>query len=56
MSTRTRPLVGKPAPASVLIDAARLVAVCFWAWPDAAVAAQRAALGTSGHQDSAKAS
>ncbi|HZP94613.1 MAG TPA: phosphoglucomutase (alpha-D-glucose-1,6-bisphosphate-dependent) [Burkholderiales bacterium] len=47
------PLAGKPAPASLLIDVARLVTAYYAERPDPAVAAQRVAFGTSGHRGSA---
>lgn len=43
-------LAGKPAPASVLVDIPRLVTAYYTGRPDAAVAAQRVAFGTSGHR------
>ncbi|SHH84772.1 phosphoglucomutase (alpha-D-glucose-1,6-bisphosphate-dependent) [Pollutimonas bauzanensis] len=47
------PLAGKPAPYSLLIDIPRLI-TCYYAdTPDASVAAQRVAFGTSGHRGSA---
>ncbi|MES2148538.1 MAG: phosphoglucomutase (alpha-D-glucose-1,6-bisphosphate-dependent) [Pseudomonadota bacterium] len=45
-------LAGEPAPASVLVDVARLVSAYYTDRPDAAVAAQRVAFGTSGHRGS----
>jgi phosphoglucomutase len=53
MSTRISPLAGQPAPASLLIDVAKLVAAYFSERPDPTVAAQRVAFGTSGHRGSA---
>ncbi len=50
MSTRISPLAGKPAPASVLVDVARLVTAYYTGRPDPSVAAQRVAFGTSGHR------
>jgi len=47
------PLAGKPAPASVLVDVAKLVTAYFTQRPDATVPAQRVAFGTSGHRGSA---
>ena len=47
------PLAGKPAAASLLVDAPRLVTAYFSTTPDPAVAAQRVAFGTSGHRGSA---
>jgi phosphoglucomutase len=52
MSTRISPLAGKPAPASVLVDVAKLVSAYFTEKPDPTVAAQRVAFGTSGHRGS----
>ena len=46
------PLAGKPAPASILVDPARLVAAYLEDQPDANIAAQRVAFGTSGHRGS----
>ena len=46
MSTRISPLAGKPAPASLLVDVARLVTAYYAEMPDPAVAAQRVALAT----------
>ncbi|HDS1679347.1 TPA: alpha-D-glucose phosphate-specific phosphoglucomutase [Pseudomonas putida] len=46
------PLAGKPAPASVLVDIPRLLTAYYTGRPDAAVAAQRVAFGTSGHRGS----
>lgn len=52
MSTRISPLAGKPAPASLLVDVAKLVAAYADLRPDPGVAAQRVAFGTSGHRGS----
>ena len=52
MSTHISPLAGKPAPASVLIDVAKLVAAYYSERPDPTVVAQRVAFGTSGHRGS----
>ncbi|MDE1166144.1 MAG: phosphoglucomutase (alpha-D-glucose-1,6-bisphosphate-dependent) [Pseudomonas sp.] len=46
------PLAGKPAPASVLVDIPRLVSEYYTRQPDAAIATQRVAFGTSGHRGS----
>ena len=46
------PLAGKPAPANVLVDIARLVTAYYTGQPDAAIATQRVAFGTSGHRGS----
>ncbi len=47
------PLAGKVAPASSLIDVAKLVATYYSEQPDPTIAAQRVAFGTSGHRGSA---
>jgi phosphoglucomutase len=52
MSTTISPLAGKPAPASALVDVAKLLAAYTALQPDAAVPAQRVAFGTSGHRGS----
>jgi phosphoglucomutase len=52
MTTRISPLAGKPAPASSLVDVARLVTAYYTGVPDPAIAAQRVAFGTSGHRGS----
>jgi phosphoglucomutase len=46
------PLAGKPAPASILVDIPRLVSEYYTRQPDAAIATQRVAFGTSGHRGS----
>ena len=46
------PLAGKPAPAQLLVDIPRLVTAYYTGQPDAAVATQRVAFGTSGHRGS----
>ena len=46
------PLAGKPAPAKLLVDIARLVTAYYTGQPDAAIATQRVAFGTSGHRGS----
>jgi len=53
MSTQINPLAGKPAPASALIDVAKLVTAYFEIRPDPASKAQRVVFGTSGHRGSA---
>ncbi len=53
MANSIHPLAGQPAPASVLIDVAALVAAYHADQPDPTVAAQRVAFGTSGHRGSA---
>ena len=45
-------LAGKPAPSSLLIDPAKLIAAYFSEKPDPAVADERVAFGTSGHRGS----
>ena len=52
MATHISPLAGKPAPASSLVDIAKLVTAYYAQRPDASVAAQRVAFGTSGHRGS----
>ena len=47
------PLAGQPAPASVLVDASKLIAAYSSEKPDAMVREQRVAFGTSGHRGSA---
>jgi phosphoglucomutase len=44
---------GQPAEPSMLVNIARLVTAYYTLRPDAAVAAQRVAFGTSGHRGSA---
>ena len=46
------PLAGKPAPASILVDIPRLLTAYYTGQPDATVATQRVAFGTSGHRGS----
>ena len=46
------PLAGKPAPAAMLLNVAKLVTAYYTDRPDFSVAAQRAAFGTSGHRGS----
>ena len=46
------PLAGKPAPAQLLVDIPRLVTAYYTGRPDAAIATQRVAFGTSGHRGS----
>jgi phosphoglucomutase len=53
MGEQVSPLAGKVAPASMLVNVARLVTAYFALRPDAGVAAQRVAFGTSGHRGSA---
>ena len=47
------PLAGQPAPASVLVDASKLIATYSSEKPDAMVREQRVAFDTSGHRRSA---
>ena len=53
MTAAISPLAGHPAPASVLIDVAKLMSAYHTDVPDPAIAAQRVAFGTSGHRGSA---
>ena len=53
MATQTHALAGHPAPASMLIDVAKLVSAYRSDIPDPTLAAQRVAFGTSGHRGSA---
>ncbi|TDV67590.1 phosphoglucomutase (alpha-D-glucose-1,6-bisphosphate-dependent) [Pseudomonas sp. LP_7_YM] len=46
------PLAGKQAPAELLVDLPRLVTAYYTGQPDASVATQRVAFGTSGHRGS----
>ncbi len=46
------PLAGKLAPASVLVDIPRLLTAYYTGRPDAGIATQRVAFGTSGHRGS----
>ena len=50
---KVSPLAGKPAPASLLVNLSRLVTAYYTERPDASVAAERVAFGTSGHRGSA---
>jgi len=50
MSTQINALAGQPAQSAQLVDVAKLVAAYYSLRPDAAVAAQRVAFGTSGHR------
>lgn len=49
---KVNPLAGKLAPPSILVNIARLITAYYSNLPDAAVAAQRVAFGTSGHRGS----
>jgi phosphoglucomutase len=51
--TQVSALAGKPAPASLWANVPRLVTAYYAEHPDAAVAAERVAFGTSGHRGSA---
>src|SRR5487761_1892389 len=53
MSPAISPLAGKPAPQSLLVDVAKLLAAYADLRPDPAVPAQCVAFGTSGHRGSA---
>ncbi len=53
MTAAISPLAGHPAPASGLIDVAKLVSAYHTDMPDPTIAAQRVAFGTSGHRGSA---
>jgi phosphoglucomutase len=52
MSQKISPLAGKPAPKSILVDVAKLLAAYADLQPAPSVAAQRVAFGTSGHRGS----
>jgi phosphoglucomutase len=52
MSQQISPLAGKPAPASILVDVAKLLAAYSDLRPDVSVPSQRVAFGTSGHRGS----
>jgi len=47
------PLAGKPVPASLLVNVARLITAYYSDVPDPSVVSQRVAFGTSGHRGSA---
>ena len=51
MSGNVSPLAGKPAPKSLLVDIAKLLAA-YDDKPDPSIATQRVAFGTSGHRGS----
>jgi phosphoglucomutase len=53
MAEKISPLAGKPAPASLLVNVARLVTAYFELAPDPQIPGQRVAFGTSGHRGSA---
>jgi phosphoglucomutase len=50
MAENISPLAGKPAPAGLLVDVARLVTAYYTDAPDPGVPEQRVAFGTSGHR------
>ncbi len=52
MSQKISALAGKPAPKSILVDVAKLLAAYADLKPDPGVPAQRVAFGTSGHRGS----
>ena len=52
MSQKISPLAGQPAPYASLVNVPRLVSAYYSGRPDASVAAQRVAFGTSGHRGS----
>ncbi len=47
------PLAGKPAPAAILVNIAKLVTAYYSEAPDPSIPSQRVAFGTSGHRGSA---
>lgn len=53
MTLALSPNAGKPAPQSMLIDVEQLTQVYYARIPDASIAAQRIAFGTSGHRGAA---
>ncbi len=53
MAENVNPLAGKPAPASMLVNVARLITAYYSDVPDPSVVSQRVAFGTSGHRGSA---
>jgi phosphoglucomutase len=53
MSEHINPLAGKRVPPSLLVNIPRLITAYFTLVPDAGIAAQRVAFGTSGHRGSA---
>lgn len=52
MTSRINPLAGKPAPAAALVNVPRLITAYYSERPDAGIAAERVAFGTSGHRGS----
>jgi len=53
MAENINPLAGKPVPASLLVNVARLVTAYYTQVPDPSVPSQRVSFGTSGHRGSA---
>ena len=53
MAEIVNPLAGKPVPASLLVNVARLITAYYSDVPDPSVVSQRVAFGTSGHRGSA---
>jgi phosphoglucomutase len=53
VAENVNPLAGKPAPASMLVNVARLITAYYSDVPDPSVVSQRVAFGTSGHRGSA---
>ncbi len=53
MAENVNPLAGKPAPADLLVNVARLITAYYSDTPDPSIVAQRVAFGTSGHRGSA---
>jgi len=51
-AVKLNPLAGKPAPARLLVDVARLITAYYTERPDPIIASQRVAFGTSGHRGS----
>ena len=49
---KLNPLAGKPAPAALLVNVAKLVTAYYTNVPDASVVEQRISFGTSGHRGS----
>ena len=49
---KLNPLAGKPVPARLLVDVARLITAYYTERPDPTIASQRVAFGTSGHRGS----
>jgi phosphoglucomutase len=52
LNPKINPKAGQPAPAASLVDIPRLITAYYSERPDASVAAQRVAFGTSGHRGS----